>query len=151
MERVDLTKKGYMYFGQHWKKKKTSREIDARTDRLSDSITRPGGYPGGLQGTPDGRFCVYFIDVLYAISVRYAPQQKGMMMEEHTWPPGPELREKAMSTDALGILDPLNRNNHSRAAAASFEVARFEREGGVGGDVSRSLRSVLCRVVRTAS
>jgi hypothetical protein len=56
-----------------------------------------------------------------------------------------------MSTATLGIGHPLKRISQSRAAAASFEVARFERGGGVGSDVARRLWSVLCRAVRTSS
>jgi hypothetical protein len=123
--------------------KKTSRRRDATTDRLSEAITRPGGYPSRIQGTSHCRLCIYFIDVLFAItrSYRTAKRHDG----RQTWPPGPELREKAMSTAALGIGHPLKRISQSRAAAASFEVSRFERGGGVGSD---SLLSVLCRAVR---
>jgi hypothetical protein len=60
------------------------------------------------------------------------------------------MREKAMSTATLGIGHPLKRVSQSRAAAASFEVAKFER-GGVGSDVAHSLWSVLCHAVRTTS
>jgi hypothetical protein len=59
-----------------------------------------------------------------------------------------------MSTATLGIGHPLKRVSQSRAAAASLEVARFERGGGVGsdaGDVARRLWSVLCRALRTTS
>jgi hypothetical protein len=107
-----------------------------------------------MQGTPHGRFCIYFIDVLFAhhCSIRHS-QNKKRDDGRQTWPPGPELREKAMSTAALGIGHPLKRVNQSRAAAASFEVARFERGGGVGSDVAaRRLWSVLiCRAARTTS
>ena len=59
-----------------------------------------------------------------------------------------------MLTAALGTGHSLKRLSQSRAAAASLEVARFERGGGVGSvasDVSRSLWSDLCRVVRANS
>ena len=71
-------------------------------------------------------------------------------MTVQTWPPGPELREKVISTAALGIGHPLKRISQSRAraaAAASFEVSRSEeRGGGVGSD---AVVPVLCRAVRT--
>lgn len=69
--------------------------------------------------------------------------------DEQTWPPGPELREKAISTAALGMGHPRKRFNQSWAAAASFEVARYERGGGAGSDVAPALRLVRCRTVRT--
>jgi hypothetical protein len=77
------------------------------------------------------------------------PSTDGMNRETQTWPPGPELREKAMSTAALGIRHPLKRISQSRASAASFEVSRFERGGGVGRGSDDG--AVLCRAVRTSA
>jgi hypothetical protein len=156
MERVDLTKKGYMMLVFSVRKKKLhAKQTDAtRTDRLSEAITRPGRYPSRIQGTSQGRFCIHFIDVLFRPSHHLVdtaqPNKKKGRDGGQTWPPGPELREKARSTAALGIGHLLNRISQSRAAAASFEVSRMERGGGAGSDES-PLLDVLCRAVRTSS
>jgi hypothetical protein len=74
-----------------------------------------------------------------------------LMTGGQTWPPGPELREKAiLSTAALGMGHSRKRFNQSRAAATSFEVARFERGGGAGSDVAEHW-FVRCRAVRMSS
>ena len=89
MERVDLTKKGYMMLVFSVRKKKLhAKQTDAtRTDRLSEAITRPGRYPSRIQGTSQGRFCIHFIDVLFRpshhlVDTAQPNKKKGVMVDK---------------------------------------------------------------------